>query len=311
MKTFYASFIAAAAGRASAHALFQQLWVNGVDLADQCVRLPDYFGPIYDIESNDIICNQWLGEGKGKCPVTAGDTVTVEMHRLPNARQCNDIVIADNHLGPVNVYLAKVNDSATIRPQDVPGWFKIFEDTWNPNGPTGYDDHWGTKDIQKCCGKLDVKIPKDIAPGDYLLRAELIAYHLSGSQGTEHYMSCFQLTVAGNGTAKPSLVKFPGAYQPGGPGLSVKYVPFVIHCACIPPAKNLRSLQETVTAFTPPGPTVYAGGTTKEAGSPCSNCEKVSHIFFGPTFLSFVRPRANAFVQSCQPPATARATKQY
>jgi cellulase len=38
---------------------------------------------------------------------------------------------------------------------------------------------------------MNVKIPADIAAGDYLLRAEVIALHVAGSSGgAQLYMSC-------------------------------------------------------------------------------------------------------------------------
>jgi hypothetical protein len=38
---------------------------------------------------------------------------------------------------------------------------------------------------------MNVLIPEDIAPGDYLLRAEVIALHVaSSSGGAQFYMSC-------------------------------------------------------------------------------------------------------------------------
>ncbi|KAI6353832.1 hypothetical protein MCOR31_011627 [Pyricularia oryzae] len=65
------------------------------------------------------------------------------------------------------------------------GWFKIFQDSWpkKSGSGSGDDDYWGTKDLNTCCGKMNVKIPSDIAPGDYLLRAEALALHAAGSSG--------------------------------------------------------------------------------------------------------------------------------
>lgn len=61
----------------------------------------------------------------------------------------------------------------------------------NPSGNSADDDYWGTKDLNKCCGRMNVKIPSDIAAGDYLLRAEVIALHVAGSSGgAQLYMSC-------------------------------------------------------------------------------------------------------------------------
>lgn len=79
--------------------------------------------------------------------------------------------------------MSKVSDSATA--DGSTPFFKIYQDTWGKNaaGSTGSDDYWGTKDLNTHCGKLDVKIPSGLAPGDYLLRAEAIALHSAGGSG--------------------------------------------------------------------------------------------------------------------------------
>jgi cellulase len=86
--------------------------------------------------------------------------------------------------------LSKVSNSATA--DGSTPFFKIYQDTWGKNaaGSTGSDDYWGTKDLNTHCGKLDVKIPTGLAPGDYLLRAEAIALHSAGGSGgaqVNHY----------------------------------------------------------------------------------------------------------------------------
>lgn len=54
----------------------------------------------------------------------------------------------------------------------------------------------------------------DIAPGDYLLRAEVLALHVASSiNQAQFYVSCYQITVSGTGSATPSGVSFPGAYK--------------------------------------------------------------------------------------------------
>jgi cellulase len=149
-----------------------------------------------------------------------------------------------------------VSDSATS--DGTGSYFKIYEDSWAaaPGAATGDDDYWGTKDMNKCCGHVDVKIPTDIAPGDYLLRSEALALHVAATEGqAQFYMSCYQLTISGSGTAAPSGVSFPGVYKATDPGILVD-----IHAA--------------MSTYIAPGPTVYAGGSTKSAGSPCdSGCE--------------------------------------
>lgn len=141
------------------------------------------------------------------------------MHQQAGDRSCNNEAIGGAHYGPVLVYMSKVPNSATA--DGSTPFFKIYEDTWAKNsaGGSGSDDFWGTKDLNKHCGKLDVKIPSGLAPGDYLLRAEAIALHAaSGAGGAQFYLTCFQLTVSGSGTSNPSGVSFPGAYKASDPG---------------------------------------------------------------------------------------------
>jgi cellulase len=77
---------------------------------------------------------------------------------------------------------------------------------------------------------MDVKIPSGLAPGDYLLRAEAIALHAAGSPGgAQFYLTCYQITVTGGGSASPgggsaspAGVTFPGAYKANDPGVQVR-----------------------------------------------------------------------------------------
>ncbi|KAF4624649.1 hypothetical protein G7Y89_g13521 [Cudoniella acicularis] len=155
------------AQQAAGHAIFQQLWVNG----SSCARVPTSNSPVTDVGSSAFRCNGRPGV-PGKCAVAAGQTVTVEMHQQPGDRSCANEAIGGAHYGPVIVYLSKVTDATTA--DGSTGWFKIFQDGWAPtsSAKVGDDDLWGTKDLNKCCGRMNVLIPADIPAGDYLLRAE-------------------------------------------------------------------------------------------------------------------------------------------
>jgi len=234
----------------AAHATFQQLWINGVDQGGVCVRRPNSNSPIQDPTSSDIVCNANTGPAASKCGLKAGDTVTIEVHQQNGERSCGTLAIGGSHWGPIIVYLSKVSDSSTANPASG-GWFKIFEDGWaKKSGSTrGDDDYWGVKDIENCCGKMNVKIPSDIAPGDYFLRAEFIALHAATpSGGAQFYMSCYQLSITGGGSATPATVKFPGAYSQSDPGIGL-------------------SIHGNLNSYTVPGPAVYSGGTIQVAGS--------------------------------------------
>ena len=150
--------------------------------------------------------------------------------------------------GPVLVYMSKVADAATADGSS--SFFKIFQDTWakNPSGSSGSDDYWGTKDLNTNCGKMDVKIPSGLTPGDYLLRAEAIALHsASGLNGAQFYITCYQITVTGGGSSSPSGVSFPGAYKASDPGIQI-------------------NIYQNLAAYIAPGPAVVAGGTEAVAG---------------------------------------------
>ncbi|KAL2270492.1 hypothetical protein VTJ83DRAFT_2676 [Remersonia thermophila] len=266
MKSFaYAALAALWAQQTAAHATFQQLWVDGVDYGSQCARLPPSNSPIASVTSTQMRCNNGP-RAAAKCPVKAGSTVTVEMHQQNGDRSCNNEAIGGAHYGPVLVYMSKVSDAFTADGSS--GWFKIFQDGWakNPNGRVGDDDFWGTKDLNTCCGKMDVKIPADLPSGDYLLRAEAIALHAaSPGGGAQPYVTCYQLTVQGNGgNANPPTVNFPGAYGANDPGIAV-------------------SIHGVMNNYVVPGPPVYSGGSTKVAGSPCTNCEATCKVGSAPT----------------------------
>ncbi|OAG23013.1 hypothetical protein CC77DRAFT_1006432 [Alternaria alternata] len=227
---------------ANAHATFQQLWKNGKDLESTCARLPPSNSPVEDYTSNALQCNVSPAPAEGKCDFEAGDTVTIEMHQH-NTRDCKEEGLGGAHWGPVLAYMSKVEDAATADGSSE--FFKVYQNTWakNPDATQGDNDFWGTKDLNYNCGKLDFTIPKNIAPGDYLLRAEAIALHAAGpAGGAQHYMTCYQLTVTGSGTLEPKGVTFPEAYSKTGPGLG-----FSIHA--------------DLDSYPAPGPELIAGGT--------------------------------------------------
>jgi cellulase len=66
-----------------------------------------------------------------------------------------------------------------------------------------------------------ITLPSDLAPGNYLLRHELTAKHLSPP---ELFISCSSLVVSGSGSSTPSsseTARFPGAYAATDPGMVV------------------------------------------------------------------------------------------
>ncbi|KAH9232373.1 carbohydrate-binding module family 1 protein [Colletotrichum gloeosporioides 23] len=268
MKSIVIVAAALLAQGAVGHSIFQQLWVDGSDMiSPHLTSIPPSNSPVTNVVGSDIRCNVGGTQGVGaKCPVKAGGTVTIEMHAQPGDRNCKNEAIGGSHYGPVIVYLSKVDNAASTDGSSA--WFKIFEDGWSAKSGAGSgdDDNWGVKDLNACCGKMDVPISKDLVDGDYLLRAEVIALHTAGSSGgAQFYMTCYQISISGGtGTAKPSTVSFPGAYKASDPGILV----------------NIHS---KLSGYVVPGGSVASIGTTKAAGSGCgSGCASTCDASKGP-----------------------------
>lgn len=142
-----------------------------------------------------------------------------------------------SHPGPMSFYIAKVpagQSAATWEPGTAKVWSKIYQDM--PNIAAG-GMSWPTQGATS----VSVTLPKCLANGEYLLRAEHIALHSASSAGgAQFYLSCAQISVSGgSGSFAPkSEVSFPGAYSATDPGIMINiYYP-------IP------------KSYTPPGPAV-------------------------------------------------------
>ncbi|KAG8804981.1 hypothetical protein FRC17_005791, partial [Serendipita sp. 399] len=205
------------------HTIFQEVYVNGVSQGHlKGIRYPTYDGPIYDVSTNDIICNGGLNPlvtpyDTTIIPVPAGATVTAEFHHtLTSGPSDPEDPIAKGHNGPIMVYLAKV-DSALQTSVTGLKWFKIYEDGLTSDG------RWAVERLIDNKGKVNFKVPTCIANGDYFMRVELIALHGAGSsKGAQFYMECAQIRISGGGSANPPTVNFPGAYGQSDPGILIK-----------------------------------------------------------------------------------------
>lgn len=202
-----------AASLASAHTIFQALEVGGVNQGQgQGVRVPSYNGPIEDVTSNSIACNgnpNPTTSTSKVITVQAGSTVTaLWRYMLSTTGTSPNDVMDSSHKGPTIAYLKKVDNAATDSGVGG-GWFKIQQDG------LGSDGVWGTERVINGQGRHAIRIPECIAPGQYLLRAEMIALHGAGNYpGAQFYQECAQLNIVGGSGAKtPSTVSFPGAYK--------------------------------------------------------------------------------------------------
>lgn len=77
-------------------------------------------------------------------------------------------------------YLAKVDNAASASGSGLK-WFKIGEDGLDGSGK------WGVDRMISNGGWVDFQIPSCVAPGQYLLRTEIIALHSAGNQGQAQF----------------------------------------------------------------------------------------------------------------------------
>ncbi|TDL15572.1 glycoside hydrolase family 61 protein [Rickenella mellea] len=250
--------LVAFASSACAHTIFQQVYVNGKAQGQLVgLRAPDYDGvripsflhwffsdsnviqPVTDVTSNDIICNGGVNPithtSNTIISVAAGSQISGEWHHTLAGAVPSDPAdpVDPSHKGPVIAYLAKVTNATQPTVTGLK-WFKIFQDGLDSSGKWGVDRMIANK------GKVTFTIPSCIAPGQYLLRHELIALHGAASYpGAQFYMECAQLQITGGGTKTPATVSFPGAYHGTDPGITFNlYYP-------VP------------TSYTVPGPAVF------------------------------------------------------
>ncbi|KAG7285006.1 hypothetical protein NEMBOFW57_009624 [Staphylotrichum longicolle] len=181
--------IIALAASAQAHSIFQQGHLVGL-------RAPTQPNTVYNVNDAQLACGIYGTQSNQVINVRAGDRIGAWWgHVISGAQWSNDPdnPIAASHKGPISTYMAKVDNAATASANGL-RWFKIHEDSFNPStGKWGVDNMIGG-------GWSYANIPQCLAPGQYLLRQELLALHSAyGNMGAQFYQSCAQLNVAGWG----------------------------------------------------------------------------------------------------------------
>ncbi|KAG5643430.1 hypothetical protein DXG03_000938 [Asterophora parasitica] len=158
--------------------------------------------------------------------------------------------------GPMLTYMASCGDTPCNKFDSKNAkWFKI-DDTGRKDG-NNPKSKWVQADTMYQRAPAFVTIPKTIAPGNYLIRHEIIGLHLANEfNGAEFYPSCAQLHIGGSQTGKPTaseLVSLPGAYSNNDPGIFYKAI-------------------FDSAPYTFPGPKVasFVNGTPAAGGNPTS-----------------------------------------
>jgi hypothetical protein len=189
--------------------------------------------PVLDPQGKDITC----GPGAYKpaslvASAKAGDKILVDW-AATSGNWFHDV-------GPMMTYLASCG-STTCDKFDASKakWFKIQEQGQDAQGKWAQEkiSEWSCylpfQDIYYFTvdgSPASVTLPSTLAPGNYLLRSEIVALQNGMFPGkSEFYPSCAQLKVSGSGSGAPAaseLVSLPGAYKPTDAGIKVDVSPF-------------------------------------------------------------------------------------
>ncbi|PGH01403.1 hypothetical protein AJ80_09003 [Polytolypa hystricis UAMH7299] len=166
---------------------------------------PDY-NPIMNVGSSMMTCN-----GGTSAPlsaeIAAGDQITAFWSQWTHAQ------------GPVMVWMFKCAGDFSSCSGSGNGWFKIDEK--GLTAPPLTSENWGTADVLNTL-KWTATIPARLAPGNYLIRHELLALHQANTP--QFYPECAQLVVTGSGTETPSgeyLTPIPAYASQNDPGIMV------------------------------------------------------------------------------------------
>ncbi|KAK6498298.1 hypothetical protein TWF481_010889 [Arthrobotrys musiformis] len=219
--TVQALLAAGLAATAQAHSIFQKLSINGVEQGQLVgFRAPKSNDPIMDVSSSDIICQVPGSTSSSVVDVPAGAKVgTYWGHVIGGEQYAGDVdhPIAASHKGPIAIYLAKVDNAATTSSAGLK-WFKVAHE-----GLDTSTKKWAVDTMIDAKGWWYFTLPSCLAPGNYLLRAELIALHSAyDNLGAQFYISCVQINIGGSGTYNGgSTVSFPGAYAQDDAGIKI------------------------------------------------------------------------------------------
>ncbi|KAL4932497.1 glycosyl hydrolase family 61-domain-containing protein [Aspergillus undulatus] len=196
--------------------------------------IPNSNGPI-DVSNGyateDIICNLNATNAKGHVKVAAGDKINLQWSPWP-----------ESHHGPVIDYLASCGDSCETVDKTTLEFFKI--DGVGLVDNSAVPGTWGDDQLINNDNSWMVQIPESIAPGNYVLRHEIIALHGAGTEGgAQNYPQCFNLQITGSGSDQPAGTLGTELYSLDDPGILV-------------------NIYSSLDSYVVPGPTLYSGASS-------------------------------------------------
>jgi len=220
MKTTTLFFPLLAAAYVSAHGFLSTVTINGKafkgnvpsgNKGPSIIRQISSPNPNKGADNAALTCGPDSSAGSLVADANPGDTFTFDWRGADLSRW-------PHNTGPMLTYMASCGPT-TCDKFDISNakWFKI-QQIGRKNG----NGDWAQADTM-AGGVASAQIPTTLAPGNYLIRHEIIALHLATSfGGAEFYPACAQLRVGGSQTGGPQaseLVSLPGAYSDNDPGI--------------------------------------------------------------------------------------------
>ncbi|KAG7289175.1 hypothetical protein NEMBOFW57_005538 [Staphylotrichum longicolle] len=208
----------ALASTVSGHATMFGISVNGKDQGDgrnKYIRSPATNDPVRDLKSPNFVCNTNGGKpAPSFAKAAAGDKLSFRWFHF-NPDDPNDI-LDPSHKGAIVTYIAPYTTGNGAGPI----WSKLAEQGFEGG-------EWATIKMIANGGQVEFALPKALAPGQYLIRQELLALHMADfrgdtnpGRGAESYPSCVQVEVTGSGDAVPDQdFDFNTGYKYDDPGL--------------------------------------------------------------------------------------------
>jgi lytic cellulose monooxygenase (C1-hydroxylating) len=181
----------------------------------------------------DIICHRNATNAMIAAPAKGGSKIAISWDTWPTS-----------HKGPITDMLANCNGPCETVDTTKLKWFVIGRQALlDPKPEYGT---WVTDVMIANNFTWITEIPPTIAPGNYILRHEIIALHAASQpNGAQNYPFCFNLAISSTGTDKPEGVLATTFYTAKDPGI-------LYNLDVAPP----------VPAYTIPGPPLYTGATT-------------------------------------------------
>ncbi|PGH00569.1 hypothetical protein AJ79_08172 [Helicocarpus griseus UAMH5409] len=185
--------------------------------------------------SPDIICHRGSEPGQATAEIAAGGTVELQWTEWP-----------ESHHGPVIDYLANCNGDCSAVDKTALEFFKIQE-SGLVDGSSA-PGKWASDELIANNNTWTLKIPQSIAPGNYVLRHEIIALHSAQNEnGAQNYPQCLNLKVTGGGSANPEGTLGTALYKEADPGIKV-------------------NIYTAMDGYTIPGPPLFADGGNTGGG---------------------------------------------